>query len=270
MDVVHSQYLLDLLARNQRADGRAFDQFRPISITYNVAPKAEGSVRLKMGKTEVIVGVKLGLGTPFADRPDEGVLIVNAELSPLASPHFELGPPREDAIEIARVVDRGIRESHAVDLAKLCITPKEKVWNINIDLYILNHDGNLIDACGLAALAALATSTLPKLTKDNTIDFEDYENRAGPLPLMALPLPVTLSKIGGKLLIDPTLEEEEAAKARLTVASTADGRLCAMQKGGTEPFSEAEVDQAFALAVQKAAELRTHLPAPAPAKGKKK
>ncbi|HLD77972.1 MAG TPA: exosome complex protein Rrp42 [archaeon] len=269
MEAIHSQYLLDLLARNQRADGRAFDQFRPISISYNVAPKAEGSVRLKMGKTEVIVGVKLGVGTPFADRPDEGVLIVNAELSPLASPLFELGPPREDAIEIARVVDRGIRESHAVDLAKLCITPKEKVWNINIDLYILNHDGNLIDACGLAALL---TSTLPKLTKEGTIDFEAYEDRAGPLPLGALPLPVTLHKIGGKLVIDPTLVEEEAAKARLTVASTEDGRLCAMQKGGTEPFTDQEVDQAFALAVQKAAELRTHLPKPAaaPAKSRKK
>lgn len=269
MSAVQSQYLLDLLARNQRHDGRAFDQYRPISITYDVAPKAEGSVRLKLGKSEVIVGVKLGLGTPFNDRPDEGVLIVNAELSPLASPHFELGPPREEAIELARVVDRGIRESHAVDLKKLCIKAGEKVWNVNVDIYILNHDGNLIDASGLAAMAALMTSRIPKLTEEGKMDFENYEERAGPLPMVNHPLPVTLYKVGGKLIIDPTMEEEETANARLTVTGTEEGKLCAMQKGGTEPLTEAEIDHAFQMAMQKAAELRTHLPKAA-AHGKKK
>ena len=45
------------------------------------------------------------------------------ELVPFASPMFESGPPREDAIELARVVDRGIRHSEIVDKKKLCITP---------------------------------------------------------------------------------------------------------------------------------------------------
>ena len=70
--------------------------------------KAEGSARVLLGKTEVLVGVKVETGEPFPDTPNEGVLTVNAELVPIASPNFEAGPPNEDSIELARVVDRGI------------------------------------------------------------------------------------------------------------------------------------------------------------------
>ncbi len=61
------------------------------------------------------------IGTPFADTPDKGVLSTNAELIPMGSPNFEAGPPDEHSIELARVVDRGIRESEMIDLEKMCI-----------------------------------------------------------------------------------------------------------------------------------------------------
>ena len=83
------------------------------------------------------------------------------ELIPLASPDFESGPPREKAIELARVVDRGIRESETIDMAKLCITPEEKVWIVFIDVHVLDYDGNLFDACSLAASAALGCTIVP-------------------------------------------------------------------------------------------------------------
>src|SRR4030042_469517 len=102
---MEDKYALELIQKGKRIDGRKFDEFRNIEIKENVAKKAEGSASVKIGKTHVIVGVKLELGKPFADRPNEGVLIVNAEFSPLSSPDFEPGPPSEDAIEVARVVD---------------------------------------------------------------------------------------------------------------------------------------------------------------------
>src|SRR2546428_7608514 len=79
----------------------------------------------------------------------------------MASPTCEAEPPRPEAIELARVVDRGIRESKMVNMEKLCITPKEKVWILFIDIHVLDYDGNLFDACSYAAVAALASTIAP-------------------------------------------------------------------------------------------------------------
>ena len=88
-------------------------------------------------------------------------MTVNAELVPLAAPNFEPGPPDENSIELARIVDRGIRESKAIDTAKLCIEPGKKVFVVFVDVYVLNHDGNLIDAAALAAVSALMNTKMP-------------------------------------------------------------------------------------------------------------
>ena len=55
-----------------------------------------------IGETVVITGVKMIPGTPYPDSPDEGTISVGAELMPMASPEFEVGPPREAAIELYR------------------------------------------------------------------------------------------------------------------------------------------------------------------------
>ena len=95
----------EVLAGGKRMDGRAFDQYRDIVINTGVIDKAEGSAECFLGKSRVIVGVKVGLGTPFEDTPDKGVLMCNAEYTPIAHPTFEPGPPDENSIELARVVD---------------------------------------------------------------------------------------------------------------------------------------------------------------------
>jgi ribosomal RNA-processing protein RRP42 (EC 3.1.13.-) len=100
-----------LVGSGVRIDGRTPHQLRDVSIRTNVVNTADGSAEALLGKTRVVAGVKVGLGQPFPDTPDEGVLIVNAEILPHASPYSEIGPPDETAIELARVVDRGIRHS---------------------------------------------------------------------------------------------------------------------------------------------------------------
>lgn len=246
------QYIAELVANGRRADGRTLDAFRQIHIEKSIVEKAEGSARVRLGDTEVLAGVKMSVGEPFPDKPNEGVLIANAEFSPIASPSFETGPPKEDAIELARVVDRGIRESHAIETGKLCVEGGEKVWIVNLDLHIMNHHGNLIDACSLAALAALVTTTLPAY--DGKVI--DYAKKTIPLPVQARPIAVTVAKIGDRLVVDPTVEEEEVMGARLTVTTVENGNLCAMQKGGTEPLSLGEIEQAFELSKERGKEIR--------------
>ncbi len=106
--ILQRQYLFNLASKGERIDRRKVDDYRKIVVEPGVIEKAEGSARVKIGDTEVLVGVKMDLGEPYPDKPDDGVMIVGAEFSPIASPGFETGPPDENAIELARVVDRGI------------------------------------------------------------------------------------------------------------------------------------------------------------------
>jgi len=245
-------YVRKLIEEGMRIDERKFDEFREIKIETDVIKKAEGSARVLIGNTHVLVGVKMSVNEPFPDAPNEGVLIVNAELVPVASPTFDPGPPDENSIELARVVDRGIRESKCIDLEKLCIEEGKKAWNVNIDIHVLDHDGNLIDASALGAIAALISAKIPRYEDEKVI----YGEYTGKIPLVDTPIAVTISKISNKLLIDPNLEEENALDARVTIATNENGDICAIQKGGTGFFTTDELKKAADLSIEKGKELR--------------
>ncbi|MEW5896775.1 MAG: exosome complex protein Rrp42 [Nanoarchaeota archaeon] len=249
-----------LLAReNKRLDNRALTEIRqPIVIETNISWTAEGSARVRVGNTDVMAGVKLSIEKPYNDTPEEGGIMVNAELTPLSSPEFEPGPPGEKAIELARVVDRGIREAKAIDLKKLCLEPGEKAWFVIVDIITINDGGNLFDVAGLAVLAALKSAKFPVVDKETgAINYKEKTDI--PLPLTKEPLPITVYKVNGNLLVDPGSEEEKAYEARLTVASDADGTISALQKGGSVPLTIDEISAMVDLALEKAAFLRAEL-----------
>ncbi|MAG07945.1 RNA-binding protein [Candidatus Woesearchaeota archaeon] len=250
------QHIINCINQNIRFDGRKNDEHRKITIEYDISKNAEGSARVKIGNTEVIVGIKTEVGSPYPDTPDEGTIMVGAELYPLSNPDFEGGPPSTQAVELARVIDRGIRESKAIDFKKLCIKEGEKVWLLLIDICVINDEGNLFDASSLAALAALKNMHFPEIDGEN-IDYKKKSKQG--LKLNEEPLSVTVHKIGGNYIIDPSNEEEEFIDARLTAAATADGTICALQKGGDDVLTEEDVDNMITLAVKKTKELRKYL-----------
>ena len=246
-----------LLEKGTRIDGRGLLDTREIKIEQGLIEKAEGSARVLLGKTDVLVGVKIETGEPFPDTPKEGVLTVNAELVPLASPTFEPGPPDENSIELARVVDRGIRESHAVDTEKLCIEEGKKVFVVFVDVYVLNHDGNLIDASAIAAMAALMNTKMPNYEiKDGELKIKQGYT---PLPMKSHPVMVTIGKISNNLIVDPGLEEETVMDSRITFAINEEGNICAVQKGLSGFFSPQQILDASKIALDKAVELRKKL-----------
>ncbi|MBI2583868.1 MAG: exosome complex protein Rrp42 [Candidatus Aenigmarchaeota archaeon] len=248
-----------LVKRGKRLDGRNFDAYREVSIETNFINSAEGSARLRLGNTEVVVGVKMGIGTPYPDTPDEGVLVVNAELVPLASPEFEKGPPGEESIELARVVDRAIRESKCIAFDKLCIEPGKAVWMVNVDIDVLDDDGNLIDASCMAAVAALATAKMPEYEKNDDSYKVNFDKKSESLPMKCLPISTTFVRIGDAILADPALDELNAMDARLTIGTLDDGKeikLCSMQKGGSNGLAVGQVEQIIDLAIEKGKELR--------------
>jgi len=232
---IKRDYLVKLGKNGHRIDGRKFEDYRNVIIEPGFISKAEGSARVKLGNTQVVAGIKMDVGEPYPDTPESGVLTTSAEMIPMASPDFEAGPPREDAIELARVVDRGIRESEVIEVDKLCITPGEKIWIVFLDIHVIDFDGNLFDAASLASLAALHTAKVPASRFDMG---EDY-----PIPLQEPPISCTAVKYDDVIVFDPSLDEEEIAEARLTVATDPKGDLRAMQKGLNGSFTVEEIQK---------------------------
>ena len=254
---VRLKQIEQLIEKGKRLDDRGLRDYREIKIEQGLIERAEGSARVLLGKTQVLVGVKVETGEPFPDTPNEGVLTVNVELVPVASPNFEPGPPNEDSVELARVVDRGIRESKAIDNEKLCIEPGKKVFVVFVDVYVLNHDGNLIDASALAAMAALLNTKMPNYEiKDGELKIKQGYT---PLPVKSHPVTVTTGKINNSLIVDPGLEEEQVMDSRISMAINDEGNICAVQKGGSGYFTPQQILEASKIAQEKAAEIRKKL-----------
>ncbi len=248
--------IIQMIKKGVRIDGRKNDEYRRIEIQLNPIPKAEGSSVVKLGNTMVMVGVKIEIGEPYRDRPNEGVLQVHAEFVPLASPSFEPGPPDENAIEAARVIDRCLREPKAIKLDELVLIPGKKVWVIFNDIYLLDFDGNVVDAGMLASITALNIAKLPKIVsieEENIV--VDKSVKEKPLPLNLNVVTVTIAKIGGYLVVDPSLEEEIVADAKITFGVDSKERIVGIQKTGMNGFTQQELDEATELAFKKAREL---------------
>jgi len=245
---IKKDFIFNLLLKGERVDGRTFDQYREISIQRDVIRKAEGSALVKLGSSQVLVGVKMQPGEPFQDTPNKGVIITNAELVPLASPSFEPGPPNEMGIELARVVDRGVRESKAVDLEALCIVPGKQVWIIFIDVHILDDCGNILDAASLGAIAALLSTKVPASRYGLG---EDYN-----LPIRDIPIATTAIEFNDVLMFDPGVDEEAIANTRLTIISTMNGNICGSQKSGPGMLKPEQIYRIIDIACEKAKEIR--------------
>jgi exosome complex component RRP42 len=247
------EHVIKFFESDTRLDGRKLTEYRPVKVETGVSNTAEGSARVTIGQTEIIVGVKVEVMQPYPDTPDEGSIMVGAELLPLSNPNFEQGPPSIQAVELARIVDRGIRESKSLDFKKLCIKDGEKIWMIIVDIITINDAGNLFDASALGAIAAMKSMTFPEY-KDDKIDYKKKTSKK--LDLKDTPLSVTVIKIGDKLIVDPDSDEEKAVDARLSVASLSDGTLCALQKGGDFPLSAEDISKMVDLGIEKGKELR--------------
>ena len=225
----------DYLKEGKRFDNRGLLDYRNLTVETGISINAEGSARVRLGKTEILAGVKMNVSEPYTDHAGEGTLITTLELIPTASPKFESGPPRIEAIEMARIVDRTVRESKYIDFEKLCIKKGEKVWSVMLDLFAMNDDGNLLDVACIAAVAALKDARIPVFDeKIGKVKFGEWTDKKLPLE-KDIPLLFTFHKLGDSVILDPVVEEEESSDARISVGLIG-GKINALQKGNSESF----------------------------------
>lgn len=254
---LRKQQMWDSISKGKRLDGRTLDEIRPIEIEVGLIKKANGSARVKVGNSEVVAGVKVETGEPFEGLENKGALILSAEVLPTASPYIEPGPPDEETVELARVVDRGIRESEMLDLSKLALIPGEIVYVIFVDCSVINADGNLFDATSYAAVSALMNSKLPvfEIRDRKAVDTGEKQNP----PLTTVPVSITAVRIGESVILDPTAEEEACMDARITITTNSDQNFAAVQKGSTGAFTVEQLKRAAATARIKGEEIRAKL-----------
>lgn len=255
---LQKQRIIDYINDGKRFDGRGVKDYREIKVELGISKNAEGSCSVKFGKTEVYCGVKMAITEPYPDSPDAGTFMVTAELKPIASPDFEQGPPRINAIETARVIDRGIRESGFINFKKLCIKEGEKVWQVFVDIYVINDDGNLLDVAGLAALVALANAKMPVYDEEEgKMEHKSSENGL-PLEKEAMSFNMTFHKIGEEIVADVSKEEDEISDFRISIAiadNKGKARITAMQKGKAGAISENDMEKILNLVEEKYADM---------------
>jgi exosome complex component RRP42 len=257
VSTLEKNYILKALQDGKRIDGRGLWDYRNVRIEVDFSPKAEGSADVFLGETRVMAGVKYDVGEPFSDNPDEGVCTVMSEFVPMASPLFENGPPSEESIQLARVIDRGIRHGNCLDYKKLCLIPQKRVYILFVDCYIMDHAGNLIDTSAIAAMAALISTKLPgaKIQNNDVV----WDGTFKPLPIKELPLSVTFGKMGKYIFVDPTLSEELCLDGSISFAVDESGNVNSIQKFGEVAWTVEEIIDCSKRAIQLAADLRKKL-----------
>ncbi len=245
---IKQKFIIKSLEKNKRLDNRGFNEYRSLKIKFGHIPNADGSAEVNLGNTIILVGVKVDVTSPFPSEPNKGILIVNAEFPPVASPDFEPGPPDENAIELARVIDRGLRKPEIIDFSSLCIIPGQKVYRIWVDIYVLNHNGNLIDAAGIATLVALSVTKFKKYEYVQDKGLVSTGEKMS-LTLKNFPLYITYVKIGNSLLLDPILEEEMLADCKLTTIVSEGNLISGIQKSGAGTLTMEELEYILTNAI---------------------
>ncbi|RKP10858.1 exosome complex component RRP43-like protein [Thamnocephalis sphaerospora] len=211
-----SEYYRKFLEQDVRPDGRAFSQFRKTILNAGCISTANGSAVVRIGDTTVVCGIKAEVAEPTLDQPAAGYFVPNVELGPLCSAKFRPGPPGD----LAQVVSERLRKlsEEYIAFEELCIEPEQAAWVVYADLVCLNHDGNVLDACQLALLAALKNARLPEaqIGEDGIVRAGEAFTRAITIKRPILAATFGLYE-GRSLLADPNASEEPLLDSLVTV-----------------------------------------------------
>ncbi|PQE08196.1 exosome complex exonuclease RRP45 protein [Rutstroemia sp. NJR-2017a WRK4] len=252
------QFFAKALNQELRLDGRALDQFRKFELEFG---DEYGVADVRLGKTRVLTNITAEVTTPFPDRPFDGIFTITTELSPMASPAFETNRPTESEVLLSRLLEKTLRRSSALDTESLCLIAGQKCWSVRVDVHILSHDGNLIDASCIAIIAALRHFRKPDTSTEGeaVTVYTLAEREPVPLSLLHFPLCVTFS-FYGKLdeqatLVDTTLLEEQMREGSCTISMNRHGEICQIAKLGGISVDAVALLNCTNIALEKVKEL---------------
>ncbi|KAM7418506.1 hypothetical protein PAMA_015903 [Pampus argenteus] len=249
-------FLLKAIVEKKRLDGRQTYDYRKIKITFGTD---YGCCFVDLGKTRVMAQVSCEIVAPKENRPNEGIMFFNIELSPMASPAFEQGRQSELSVKLNRQLERCLRNSKCIDTESLCVMSGEKVWQIRVDVHMLNHDGNLMDAASIAAITALCHFRRPDVSiqGDEVTVYSPEERDPIPLSIYHMPISVSFSffQQGTYLLVDPCEREERVMDGLLMIAMNKHREICSIQSSGGIMLLKEQVMRCSKIASVKVSEI---------------
>uniref|UniRef100_A0A8C9P2A9 Exosome complex component RRP45 n=1 Tax=Spermophilus dauricus TaxID=99837 RepID=A0A8C9P2A9_SPEDA len=218
-----------------------------------------GCCVVELGKTRVLGQVSCELVSPKLNRATEGILFFNLELSQMAAPAFEPGRQSDLLVKLNRLLERCLRNSKCIDTESLCVVAGEKVWQIRVDLHLLNHDGNIIDAASIAAIVALCHFRRPDVSVqgDEVTLYAPEERDPVPLSIHHMPICVSFAffQQGMYLLVDPNEREERVMDGLLVIAMNKHREICTIQSSGGIMLLKDQVLRCSKIAGVKVAEI---------------
>jgi len=196
-----------------RADGRAPDQLRPVTITRDFLIHPEGSVLVEFGATRVICTASVeDKVPPFLKGQGQGWVTAEYGMLPRAtntrSSRENRGPSGRSQ-EIQRLVGRALRA--VIDRAKL---GERTVW---VDCDVIQADGGTRTAAITGSFVAVADAVRRMPGVDPAAAIRDCVAA------------VSVGVIGGETLLDLNYAEDSAADVDMNVVMTGAGQYVEVQ-----------------------------------------
>ncbi|KAM0002516.1 putative ribosomal protein S5 domain 2-type [Helianthus debilis subsp. tardiflorus] len=125
-----------------------------------------------------------------------------------------------------------------INLSSLSIVDGKVCWDLYIDGLVVSMDGNVLDALGAAIKAALSNTGIPKVniasatTPDEQPEVDVSDEEFLQFDTTAVPVIVTLTKVGRHYIVDATSEEESQMSSAVSVSVNRQGLICGLTKRG--------------------------------------
>lgn len=223
----------------KRADGRAYDELRPVRIIPGYQSFAEGSALIELGKTLVLCSVSVDEKVPpFLRGGGSGWITAEYAMLPRAT---VTRTPRDSSLgritgrnqEIQRLIGRSLRA--ITDLSAL----GERTLTVDCD--VLQADGGTRTAAITGAYVALyqAMQTLSNMGIISSI------------PLKTAVAATSVGIVHSYMMLDLCYDEDCSAAVDFNVAMTGQGEFVEIQgTAEAKPFSKETVDALLSLAEQ--------------------
>ncbi|KAH8105360.1 ribosomal protein S5 domain 2-like protein [Cristinia sonorae] len=255
--IPEKEFLFNSLKESLRLDGRQSLEMRDPVFTFG--PDL-GWVECALGKTRVLAQLDGKMVKPTPERPLEGIITINSEISPMASSDYEPGRPSDEEVTMTRMLDKVLRRSDAIDKESLCILAGQRVWHLRLTIHCLADAGNLLDCACLAGIVAFRHYRRPEVevVGEEVIIHHPSERAPVPLSMHHTPFCFTFAYFpdpNTPPILDPSHLEQRLSAGLISIALNAQKELCVIQKAGGVPLSQEQVLGAIDIAVGKAVEL---------------
>lgn len=210
----------ELVKSAVRLDSRSENEHRQLNISFGAD---YGCCLVALGNSKVMTQISAIIAEPRPTRPSEGVINIRVDLSMLGNTCYDTSRNSDECVQLSRLLHKGIRDARCIDLESLCIIGGEKVWHIQLNVAVLNHEGNLIEASSISALAALAHFRRPDVSvEDGNVIVHSFDNRE-PVRFTMLHFPFLMKfaffKEATVSFVDPTEDEEKFCDGYLIVGA---------------------------------------------------